>query len=108
MTFFEIPIDRLTQRTLELRIAQALDELGQVLVATPNPEMLLAAHQNEELSRILQRMHMRIPDGFGLSVMARLTGQGPLRRFPGVDVLLEIGRLAGERKMHGLIIGGWG
>lgn len=106
--FFDIGIDRFTQRTLELRIAQALDELGQVLVATPNPEMLLAAHQHDDLARILRRMHLRIPDGFGISLMARLTGQGALRRYPGVDVLLDICRLAGERKMHVLILGGWG
>ncbi|PIR47939.1 hypothetical protein COV06_00875 [Candidatus Uhrbacteria bacterium CG10_big_fil_rev_8_21_14_0_10_50_16] len=106
--FFDIPIDRLTQRTLELRLSQALDELGQVLIATPNPEMLLAAHQDEDIARILRRMHMRIPDGFGLSLLSRLTGQGTLRRFPGVDVLLDICRLAGQRNMHLLIIGGWG
>lgn len=106
--FFDISIDRLTQRSLELHLAQALDELGQVLVATPNPEMLLAAHQDEQIARILRRMHLRIPDGFGLSLLSRLTGQGLLRRYPGVDVLLDICRLAGERNMHVLILGGWG
>lgn len=106
--FFDIPLDRFTQKSLEMRLQTALSEPGQTLIATPNPEMLYAAYGDQSIARMLRRMHIRIPDGFGLTLVSKLTGQGPLRRFPGVDVLLDICRLAAQNNQHILLLGGWG
>lgn len=106
--FFDIGLDRFTPRSLELRLQEILAENHQTLIATPNPEMLLAASEDESLQSVLQRMHIRIPDGIGLTFLARLTGQGNLRRYPGVDVLLDICRLAAVNQQHVLLLGGWG
>lgn len=107
-TFFDIDLERLNQKRLDHLLRTALEQGTQTLIATPNPEMMLAAKENREIARILKRMHLRIPDGVGLSWMSRLTGQGTLARFPGVDVLIDLCRLGAERSQHLLILGGWG
>ncbi len=107
-TFFGIDLDRFTQRSLEIKIDEILDGLGQHLIATPNPEMLMAARTDQSVLRVLNRMNIRIPDGFGLSLMSRLSGQGKLRRFPGTDVLIDLCKSASKRNMQLTIVGGWG
>ncbi|MBT6253856.1 WecB/TagA/CpsF family glycosyltransferase [Candidatus Uhrbacteria bacterium] len=106
-TFFDIPLNRFTDRSLEIRLEEALSGLSQTLIATPNPEMLMAARADNSIAQVLYRMHVRIPDGFGVSLMSVLTGQGKLRRFPGTDVLVDIARLASKKDMHMMIVGGW-
>ena len=106
-TFFHVPLERLTQKSLFLMLTEALSRPTQTLIATPNPEMLLAAYRREEVRDALLRFHKRIPDGFGLSLLSLLTGQGSLNRFPGVDVFLDICRIAANNKQHILLLGGW-
>ncbi|MEK7108072.1 MAG: WecB/TagA/CpsF family glycosyltransferase [Patescibacteria group bacterium] len=108
VAFFEIPLDRFTHTELLTRLEDILEGQTQQCLATPNPEMLLAASRDDEIARVLRRMDLRIPDGVGLSLMARCTRQGRLQRFPGVDVFLDICCLAAERHMHVLLLGGWG
>ncbi len=108
LSFFDIPLDRLEPSDLHDRLCFILDGATQHLVATPNPEMLLAASRDESIARVLRRFHLRIPDGVGLSIMSVLTHQGRLKRFPGVDVFLDICKLAALRRMHVLLLGGWG
>ncbi len=107
-SFFDIPLNRLTPAALQTRLRDILDGADQHLVATPNPEMLLTASYDESVARTLRRFHLRIPDGVGLSIMSTLTRQGRLERFPGVDVFLDICKLAAARNMHVLLLGGWG
>jgi N-acetylglucosaminyldiphosphoundecaprenol N-acetyl-beta-D-mannosaminyltransferase len=107
VTFFDISLDRYTNNSLESMLETSLDGLSQTLIATPNPEMLMAAKNDNEITQVLYKMHSLIPDGFGLSIMSTLTGQGRLRRFAGTDVLVDIARLGAQRKMHMMIVGGW-
>ena len=105
---FDIPLNRFTERSLNLELSKILDGAGQYLVATPNPEMLLAAREDDNVARVLRRMHVRIPDGFGITLLAKMTGKGNLRRFPGVDVFIDICKLAASRSQRVMIVGGWG
>lgn len=103
--FFGIELDRMSSRSLNMRIEDILDGSSQTLIATPNPEMLMASLRSDQIADTLHRMGLRIPDGFGLSLMSRLTGQGRLTRHPGTDLLVDIAQMASTRGMKMLILG---
>ncbi|NQV12116.1 hypothetical protein HQ524_02020, partial [Candidatus Uhrbacteria bacterium] len=73
VTFFDIPLDRFSEKSLQMKLEEILDGLSQTLIATPNPEMLMAARADDSIAQVLYKMHVRIPDGFGLSLMSILT-----------------------------------
>lgn len=103
--FFDIQIDRFSDKSLYIKLENILDGLAQTLIATPNPEMLMAAYNNDKIADTLHKMTLKIPDGFGLSLMSILTGQGKLKRHPGTDILVDVARFSAKRNMHILILG---
>lgn len=84
-----VPVDRVTR-------AQAADMIrgwlasGQRQVATPNPEMLVEAARNPELTQVLQHTALNIPDGVGLLWAAERAGTPLAERVTGVDVMTDV------------------
>ena len=70
--------------------------------------MLLTARVQEGVRRALRRITYRIPDGAGISLVARLLGYGKLVRHPGSDMIIDICRLSRQQNKRVLILGGWG
>jgi N-acetylglucosaminyldiphosphoundecaprenol N-acetyl-beta-D-mannosaminyltransferase len=87
----DIPFDRLTLKQALDFLLNKLQEKGHnsppCLVATPNPEMLLAANKNIEFKKILQHTDLNIPDGFGIVLAAKLNGTPLLERVTGTDLM---------------------
>ncbi len=69
------------------RIHRFLDEQRQHQIITPNSEMLREAAKNREFRDVLSRSSLNLPDGAGLLLMARLTGQRLPYRVTGTDTL---------------------
>ncbi len=108
ITFFEVPIHVLKPQVLQELLVGAFDSSEQLLIATTNPEMLLAARKNRQVARTLRRMTLRIPDGFGISLMGRVLGYGVVWRHPGSDLFVDICKMAASEQRRVLILGGWG
>ena len=68
------------------------------ILATPNPEILLAALKDEEFFRILNKADMAIPDGTGLKFAALAMGQS-LKIIAGSDLIGDILELSRKKKM---------
>lgn len=79
-----------------------LNRPKQCYIVTPNPEIVLAAQQDEELFYILNKADISIPDGAGLKFAAVLKGKH-IRRVTGADLLKNVLKLAQERKKNVLI-----
>lgn len=63
----DVPIDIVTLDQARDRILEAArTPLAQNIVATPNPEILLCAQQNQQLLELLRTAWMNIPDGTGI------------------------------------------
>jgi N-acetylglucosaminyldiphosphoundecaprenol N-acetyl-beta-D-mannosaminyltransferase len=92
VTILGIPFDRLTL-TGTLKIIQ--EKLGKpadkpIMVATPNPEMLLAARKNKAFTKILQNTNLNIADGTGI-IWASKVIKNPLpERVTGTDLMQAI------------------
>lgn len=60
------------------------------LVVTPNPEMVMKARSDPELKQILNRADVKVADGIGLVLAARIL-QKPLHcRVPGYELMQEL------------------
>jgi len=82
-------------------------DTGQLsLISTPNPEMCLEALKDPNFAQTLQACTFRIPDGFGLTLMSQLLGQGAVERVSGVDVLPIIAKIAAQKQWTLIMIGG--
>lgn len=66
----------LTDRTAATRV-----------VFTPNPEILVYAHQHPDFKAILNSADLNLPDGVGLHL---LSGGGISQRVPGTDVVKQL------------------
>jgi len=62
---------------------------GQHYIATVNPEIILAAHRDEEYFFILNKADLAPADGFGLVLAGRLAGE-KVPRFTGADLVPEL------------------
>lgn len=97
ITILGIPIDDVTRRGAVERIQSLIHEGGQHQVATPNPEMLVAARKNPQFKSVLQSTTLNIPDGMGLIwVSYWLLGNPLTERVTGTDVMHDLCRLQSD------------
>lgn len=62
-------------------------------VVTPNPEILTYAYKNSDYAQALRSVDFALPDGMGVIVMGRLSGQ-KFRRFTGADLTIDLLKVA--------------
>ena len=75
-------------------------------IATVNPEFVMRARREPEFRQLLDRTRLNVPDGMGVVFAGRIGGVGVPERVTGVDLTLEIARLAAWRNWRILLVGG--
>ncbi|OGF21340.1 hypothetical protein A2316_03255 [Candidatus Falkowbacteria bacterium RIFOXYB2_FULL_38_15] len=99
-------IDNIKKEELLLEISSFLEDGKKHFLITPNPEIVLSAQKDEEFKAILNRADIAIPDGFGL-ILASYYLKTPLEdRITGVDLMLEICKIAEGKKKSVYLLGG--
>lgn len=83
-----------------------LEQPGTHLCCTPNPKLLTMAREDRALRRGLNQAELSLADGIGVTLAARLTGQGRLPRCPGADYALALAKAAGARHKRLFLFGG--
>ena len=66
-------------------------------VVTPNSEMIIAAHQDKEFTRILNQADLAVPDTVGLVWASRIWGTPLKERVAGTDLFLRLCEEAARR-----------
>ena len=74
-------------------------------IVTPNPEIILAAHKDEEFFYILNQADLSLADGMGLKIAAWLMAE-KIYRITGADFTIDLLALA-ERKGYKTLILNW-
>lgn len=92
-----IRIDNLSKQDVEQRIADFLHSDSFHWIATVNPEILLHAYHDISFSEILNLSDLNVPDGFGLKWVGWMQGNNITARYPGVDMIDAIVRIAAEQ-----------
>lgn len=89
-------------------INQKLEKKQKFFLATPNPEMLVAAQKDPDFASLLNRADVAIPDGFGLVVASRLLKTDPQisQTVTGTDLVEKIASLASQNHWKLFFLGG--
>lgn len=101
-----VPIDIVTLEGALDRIIEFLKNSGCKMVTTPNTEIIMAAEEDPELSKILTSSDLCIPDGIGLIYASRIHKLGLLERVPGVDLMKKILEYSNIAEKSIFILGG--
>lgn len=62
----DVPFDAVTLHQATERVKYFLNEEGQHIVCTPNPEIVMEAQKDETLMNILKAADLVVPDGIGV------------------------------------------
>jgi N-acetylglucosaminyldiphosphoundecaprenol N-acetyl-beta-D-mannosaminyltransferase len=102
-----IKIDNDTKEQILEKIAKFIKRPeGFFHIVSLNPENLVVAHENNAFKEVFERTQIRINDGVGIVVAACLLGIPGVNRTSGVDLMLELLKLANERRLRVVLIGG--
>lgn len=74
-------------------------------IATPNPEILVAASRSSRLKDILNDAEVSLPDGVGITLSGRMLKNRKIPRITGVDFMEKLCAKCAE---HGLTVGFFG
>lgn len=103
---FGIKIDSLNQEEVVDCVRHKLERKEKFWIATPNPEMIVAAQKQEWFREILNRADLAIPDGIGLIWAAKILGQFLKERVAGTDLLERLCQEAQKENWKVAFLGG--
>lgn len=99
MKILGVKIDNLSQKEILEKIESFLVDDSWHQIATINPEFILRAQKEEEFRNILNRCDLNVADGIGIRFAFWRFGKFLQCRMAGADLMLEILRLADEKKL---------
>jgi N-acetylglucosaminyldiphosphoundecaprenol N-acetyl-beta-D-mannosaminyltransferase len=101
-----VPVDRRSRReALALCESAILDGSVPLQVVTLNPEMVMQARRQPELSRAIRHAGLILPDGAGVVWACRRLGAPVPERIAGVDFLGDLADMAREHGWPIFLIG---
>lgn len=85
-----------------------------LVIVTPNPEQIVAAHKDKHFADILNQADVALPDGIGISLAAKFrrdkrhetSDKRVIARIPGVEFMEELVGLAAKNGWPVALIGG--
>jgi len=98
-----INLSEFNQAEVLKKIADFLKDGKQHYIVTPNPEIILSSHKDEEFFYVLNKADLSLADGFGLKIAALIFGK-KLPRVTGADITIELLKTAAENKTRVLIL----
>ncbi len=105
VAILDVDINNLSLQEVVETIKDFMASPQQHFIVTPNPEMLVAAQQDQQFKEVLNYADIAIADGVGLIYTAAWQGK-QLQRVTGVDLVWEICELAAERGWSVYLLGG--
>lgn len=100
-------IDNLSRLTVQQKIRDILLAKTPSKIFTPNPEMLVYAHDHAAFLRILNAGNLNVCDGFGIRFVSLFSKKIPrVERYPGVDCLIDMCKIAEETGKRVFLLGG--
>lgn len=100
-----IKISEITPKEILNEIENLMSFKKSSFIVTPNPEIILASHEDEELFYILNKADLALADGFGL-VIAGLFQGSKIKRITGSDLTPKLLKEA-ELKNKKVFIANW-
>lgn len=99
MDILGVRVDNLEKKEILEKVSDFLDGDDFRKIATINPEIILTAQEDEEFKKILNSCELAIADGIGIKFAFWRFGKRLKCRMTGIDLMLEILRVANEKKL---------
>ncbi len=100
-----VDFNREDKRQLMEKISQGLRSGAVTTIFTPNPQMLIAAKRDATLSDLLNSASIKLPDGIGISIGAKILKENISERISGIDFAKEILELAQNENYSVFLLG---
>jgi len=75
-------------------------------IVSLNPENIILSLENEDFRKALDRSQIRIIDGIGIIWAARVLGVNTGDKINGVDLMVELLKVASDKRLKVMLIGG--
>ena len=100
-----VGFDDLTRENAIELCKKLIDEHRAAYMATPNPEIVMAAWENGELMDALSDADLVIPDGIGVVKAAKILGTPLRERLPGIEIGEAILKYLAESGKSAFLLG---
>ncbi len=108
VTILDIDIDQISRKEIDAMLEEKLNGNTLCQIATVNPEFLVEAHRNESFSQALKKADVKICDGIGISLLARLFLGKRIERIAGVEVAERVCKVCAKTGKSIFFLGGFG
>ena len=103
----EISIPTETRTSVLEKILKYINKpVGLFHIVSLNPENLVVAQKNNAFKKVINEAKIKIIDGAGIVLAGRLLGIRVGERVSGVDLMEELIKVASDRRLRVLMIGG--
>lgn len=106
VSVLDIPVDNVTMEEAVERFKYLLNQPKLHTIYTPNAEIMMAAHRDPELKKILKEADMLLPDGAGVVLASKIIGTPLKERVAGFDFTLECFKLSSKMNINYFFLGG--
>ncbi|MBU8905970.1 WecB/TagA/CpsF family glycosyltransferase [Desertibacillus haloalkaliphilus] len=94
-----------TMNEMIARLGDHLEKEEKAFVVTANPEIVLAAHNDQDYQKLLAKANYITADGIGVVKAAQLLGQPLPERVTGFDMFMALLQLANEKSYKLYLLG---
>lgn len=101
-----VEIDNFNMDGAVKKAEEILASRGPGLIVTPNPEMIMAAQKDIELTGIINNASMSVADGVGLMIAGRIVGKKFKSRIAGIDLMLKLAGISRDKGYRLFLLGG--
>lgn len=101
-----VEIDNFNMDSAVKRAEEILASKEPGLIVTPNPEMIMAAQKDIELTGIINNASMSVADGVGLMIAGRIVGKRFRSRIAGIDLMLKLADISRDKGYRLFLLGG--
>ena len=105
MDLLGVRIDNVTMEEAVKKTEEFLASDKLHLVCTPNPEMVMAAQEDDEFKKILNSSDLNIPDGYGVVWASKKLGEPFSERVAGFDFIHKIFELGQDMDISFYFLG---
>ncbi|MBU1026193.1 MAG: WecB/TagA/CpsF family glycosyltransferase [Candidatus Margulisbacteria bacterium] len=88
--FAGIKVDNITLKEALAKVEEFISSNKPHFIATPNPEIIVASQEDEELRNIINSADLRIPDGISMVVVSKILMSPLKERVSGIDLMLKL------------------
>jgi len=106
----DVGITNATKQVILEYIIKGLEKNGKkYFIVTPNPEILVLAHEAKEYKKILNNAEIALPDGVGVIIAGKILGIRFKERITGVELLESLCLAVAKKPITvGFLGGGYG